>query len=83
MHVTRQLAGVLIAGLLAATSAHASEGAKDGQPASCKEETRKVAVWNYAGNPKNKQSPRFEERLVTVCDGKVVKTSTERSASAR
>ena len=87
MHVTQKpvratlSASLLMLGLLVGASAQASEGAKDGQPASCKEEVRKVAVWAYAANPKTKQSPRFEDRLVTVCDGKVVKTSTERSAS--
>ena len=79
---TAAAASLLTLGLFAAAAAGASESAKASEPASCKEEVRKVAVWAYAANPKNKQSPRFEDRLVTVCDGKVVKTSNERAASA-
>lgn len=40
--------------------------------ASCRQETRRVAVWPKGGAPKAQNKARFENRQVTVCDGKVV-----------
>lgn len=40
--------------------------------ASCHQETRRVAVWPKGGAPKAQSVARFEDRQVTVCNGKVV-----------
>jgi hypothetical protein len=56
------------AGVSFADSSHASTA-----NASCTQETRRVAVWPVS--PKALQMARFEERAVTVCDGKVTKQS--------
>jgi hypothetical protein len=72
-------ASLLILGVLGATCAGAAESAKS--DASCHEETRRIAVWQQGGNPKFNQSPRFENRAVTVCDGKVVSQSSQRKTS--
>lgn len=72
----------LLLGMLSVASANAADSAKSGnEGASCREETRRVAVWQQGGNPKFNQSPRFEERLVKVCDGKVVSQVPQRSAA--
>jgi hypothetical protein len=39
---------------------------------SCRQETRRVVVRPKGGAPKAPRYGRFEERQVTVCDGKVV-----------
>ena len=66
-------AGLLLIGLFGAASVSAADSADAaGSKASCGQETRKVAVWPQGGNPKNNQHARFEERVVMVCDGKVV-----------
>jgi hypothetical protein len=68
---------VLAVGLLVGLSAGLPAGAEDGTQtndtnASCRQETRRVAVWPRGGNPKSAQFARFEDRAVTVCNGKVV-----------
>lgn len=75
-------ASVLLLGLCAAAAAGAADGGKaEGASPSCHEETRRVAVWQQGGNPKFNQSPRFENRKVTVCDGKVVARPPKGDAS--
>lgn len=60
-------ASLALIALFAAPLASASEAAKPG----CRQETRRVVIWP-SGSPKAVQMPRNEERVVTVCDGKVV-----------
>lgn len=74
---------LMLIGALSAAAAGATESKKADEAASCKEEMRRVAVWQQGGNPKFNNHPRFEERLVTVCDGKVVHKPEQRNASAR
>jgi hypothetical protein len=66
---------LLIVGVWGAASAGAADTAKS--DASCREETRRIAVWPQGGNPKFNQHARFENRNVTVCDGKVVSQSSQ------
>jgi hypothetical protein len=74
----------LLIGLLGGATASAADDSKPGEGgASCRDETRRVAVWQQGGNPKSNQHARFETRVVKVCDGKVVSQSDERSASNR
>jgi hypothetical protein len=61
--------GVALLGLLATSAATAEE--RDAN-ASCRQETKRVAVWPKGGAPKAPRKARFEDRQVTVCDGKVV-----------
>jgi hypothetical protein len=65
LSVTLALAGLF--GVMSAGAAEASEGAK----ANCRQETKRVAVWPRTP-PKAPQMARFEDRLVTICDNKVV-----------
>jgi heme A synthase len=61
------IAGLLVFGLvstLAATAAHSTPTANT----SCRQETRRVAVWPVVGNPKLQQIPRFEKRSLVVCN---------------
>jgi hypothetical protein len=59
-------------GLLAGFSAGVAAAAEPGDTgASCQQETRRVTVWPK-GSPKSGMLPRFEERVVSVCNGKVV-----------
>lgn len=71
---TSSIAGLLALGLFSALSANAGQTAPTTNP-SCRQETRRVAVWPVAGNPKLQQIPRFETRTLTVCDH-VKSTST-------
>jgi hypothetical protein len=70
--------GVALLGLLATGAATAEERAEN---ASCRQETRRVAVWPKGGPPKAPTKARFEDRQVTVCDGKVVSRAPESQAS--
>jgi hypothetical protein len=78
-------ASLMLLGALASVTASAADAAKatSENGASCREETRRVAVWQQGGNPKFNQVPRFEMRAVKVCDGKVVSQPEQRSASNR
>jgi len=53
--------------LFAAGAAQANE--VPGKQESCRQETKRVAVW--PPGPKSASSARFERREVTVCDAKV------------
>lgn len=68
---------------LAVFSGIAPVAAADAENASssCRQEVRRVAVWPQGGNPKFAQVARFENREVTVCDGKVVSQKPLRNAS--
>jgi hypothetical protein len=74
--VSLALLGVL--GGLSACAALATQPS-DANP-SCNREMRRIAVWPK-GSPKIAQSPRFEQREVTVCDGKVVSQSPRNALS--
>jgi hypothetical protein len=78
-------ASLMLMGALSSVAASAADTAKPGSEnnASCRDETRRVAVWQQGGNPKFNQVPRFETRAVKVCDGKVVTQPEQRSASNR
>lgn len=53
-------------GALATGAAQANDNSNE----SCRQETKRVAVWPKG--PKGQNMARFEERQVTVCDGKIV-----------
>lgn len=61
--------GVLLTlGLFGALIANAAPSAASASP-SCREVTRRVAIWPVAGNPaKGMQIPRFEKRTHLVCN---------------
>lgn len=61
---------LLLLGLTSGFTASAAEGDKRADAASCRQETKKVAVWPH-GAPKAPTMARFELREVTVCDTKV------------
>lgn len=67
----RNRIGALLAvslGVLGASAATAADADKpDG---ACRQEVQRVAVWPTG--PKAAQTPRYENREVTVCNGKVV-----------
>ncbi len=74
----RALSGAALA--LALFVGAAPAVAADASDTTCRQEVRRVAVWPHG--PKAAQTPRFENREVTVCNGKVVSQKSERSASA-
>ena len=53
--------------------------AADAGETMCRQEVRRVAVWPHG--PKAAQTPRYENREVTVCNGKVVSQKSQRAAS--
>jgi hypothetical protein len=65
-------ASLALLGALAVLAADVAQAAdRSDANASCRQETKRVAVWPKG--PKAAQRPtRFEEREVTVCDGKVM-----------
>lgn len=68
--------------MLFAVSAGLSAGAAQADSndkASCREETKRVAVWPKG--PKGGQA-RFEDREVTICDGKIARRSNEGTRQA-
>lgn len=68
----RAAAGVLLLALtLSAAFAGAAQANDSGNKASCRQETKRVAVWPK-GPKSGQQAARFENREVTICDGKVV-----------
>jgi hypothetical protein len=79
--ITMTASAALIAmfGALSAGAAQAADNSKAN--ASCRQETKRVAVWPRG--PKAQRVARFEDREVTICDGKVVSSrkpdSTEQS----
>lgn len=70
---TIRLGGLLaVASLFAASAAGAADTDKTkGAHSSCHQETKRVAVWPRTA-PKAPQMARFEQRELTICDGKVV-----------
>lgn len=68
-------------GLLVGFAGPAQANENSDANASCRQETRRVAVWPKG--PKAPKMARFEEREVTVCDGKVTARSPEAPASAK
>src|SRR5687768_6269114 len=62
---------------LSAGPAHATDNTDAN--ASCRQQTKRVAVWPRG--PKNQNMARFEEREVTVCDGNVVSQRSTKAAS--
>ena len=61
-------AGVALLALFAAGATQANDSSDAN--ASCRQETKRVAVWPKG--PKGQSMARFENREVKVCDGKVV-----------
>ena len=61
------VATLALAGVFGASMASAESEPANG---ACRQETKRVAVWPRT-SPKSPQMARFEERQVTVCDGKV------------
>jgi hypothetical protein len=61
------IAGLFAVAVLGTLSANASQIVPTANT-SCRQETRRVAVWPVAGNPKLQQIPRFETRTLTVCN---------------
>lgn len=59
---------VSLLGGFAAGAAHAEDSSKANP--SCRQEIKRVAVWPKG--PKAQRVARFEDREVTICDGKVV-----------
>jgi hypothetical protein len=75
-------ASLLFLSMFGAISASAADAPTPSETsASCREETRRVAVWQQGGSPKSNQSPRFEKRTVTVCNGKVMSPKPQKNAS--
>jgi hypothetical protein len=69
---TTLAASLMLLGAFAAFAAGAARAAdRSDANASCRQETKRVAVWPK-GPKAAQQAPRFENREVTVCDGKVV-----------
>ncbi len=71
------LLGLFVA--FAAGTAQANEG-RDAN-ATCRQETKRVAVWPKG--PKAQKKARFEDREVTICDGKVTARSPESATNAK
>jgi hypothetical protein len=70
-------------GLLSPVFASNAIESNDASP-SCREVTRKIAVYPRSGNPsKSLQAPRFEKRMYQVCDGKVVPSSKAQAVANR
>jgi hypothetical protein len=74
----RALSGAALA--LALFVGAAPAVAADAGDTACRQEVRRVAVWPHG--PKAAQTPRYENREVTVCNGKVVSQKSQRNASA-
>jgi hypothetical protein len=66
------VATLALAGVFSASMASAEGESAKG---ACRQETKRVAVWPRT-SPKAPQMARFEERQVTVCDGKVASRRT-------
>ena len=62
-------ASLLLLGWCAAAGAADADQRAEAN-ASCRQETKRVAVWPH-GSPKAPVMARFEQRQVTVCDPKV------------
>jgi hypothetical protein len=76
------LAVLLALGLFASVAANAAEGTTTGTSPMCHQETRKVAVWPVGGHlSKGQQVPRYESRMLTVCDHEKTISKPARSAS--
>jgi hypothetical protein len=70
-------------GVLSPVFAANAAGSNDAS-SSCREITRKIAVYPRSGNPsKSLQAPRFEKRMFQVCDGKVVPSSKAQAVANR
>ncbi|MEJ1962744.1 MAG: hypothetical protein WDO56_14845 [Gammaproteobacteria bacterium] len=79
------IAGLLALGLFSTFSINAAERPVTAAPAdspTCHQETRRVAAWPVGGNPKLQQIPRFETRMLTVCDHEKTMSKPLRSASS-
>lgn len=68
-------------GLLVGFAGSAQASENHAANASCRQETKRVAVWPKG--PKAPRVARFEEREVTVCDGKVTARSPEAPVNAK
>jgi hypothetical protein len=68
---TTTVASLAMFGLLGGFAAGAAQ-ADDTRKAdpSCRQEIKRVAVWPHG--PKGQRVARFEDREITICDGKVV-----------
>lgn len=73
MKTIRSLSATLaLAGLFGAVGSGAAiANEAEATKANCRVETKRVAVWPRTA-PKAPQMARFEDRLVTICDNKVV-----------
>ena len=85
MKTIRSLSATLaLAGLFGVAGAGAAD-ANESAPAnaSCRQETKRVAVWPK-GAPKAPKMARFEDRTVTVCDSKAAsKRAAEEQLQAK
>jgi hypothetical protein len=71
MKTIRSVSATLaLAGLLSVVGTGAAI-ADDGDKANCRQETKRVAVWPRTA-PKAPQIARFEDRVVTICNNRVV-----------
>lgn len=74
---------VAIAGLFGTFAASAADVGKGRDAnASCRQETKRVAVWPRTA-PKAPTMARFEDRQLTICDGKVVSSRVVPDATDR
>lgn len=74
--------GLLLTGLLSAVPASAADPAVSSEAgASCREEARRVPLFQQGGNPKLHPLPRYENRLVKICDGQIVSQTVQRHPS--
>lgn len=68
---TTTLASLAVFGLFGGFAAGAAQADESSNAnASCRQETKRVAIWPKG--PKAQRVARFEDREVTICDGKVV-----------
>jgi hypothetical protein len=73
--IHRNVNRLILAASMLGFAGLASAGTPATSAASCFETTRMVTIWNPG--PRPSPQARVEKRIVTVCDGKVVKQSKE------
>ena len=77
--------GIVTTGFCLLSPAFASDNAGNNDAsASCREITRKIAMYPRSGNPsKSLQAPRFEKRVYQICDGKIVRSREAQPVASR
>lgn len=73
---------VVAATLFGASAAVADTNKAADANGACRQETKRVSVWPRTA-PKAPQMARFEERVLTICDGKVVASRVAPIATAQ